>query len=299
MEQRIVHGAKIDVLTPDEFVNIIGRRGREVTRVRAPESVQLDANGNGQVDVYKVPNFMEFGARRVTLQLGGDDPFTNSIPLNGDGSQVVKTVANPGAGNQWTATVPAGKRWKVISAVATLTTSAVVANRIPGIVLTVGGVPVFANQWGGAGVTASLVRTILSQQGTTLGSSAGPFNSTVIPITLDYTGWLNAGDTIASTTVAMDAGDTYTNISLVVLEISVASIAYLRSGTLIEYGVPTGPNETAAIPGVQTWGSEQGPYLQNAEVFQIRATGLTPNGVLLVTLEGLLSGKPTTGPNGA
>lgn len=66
-----------------------------------------------------------------------------------------------------------------------------------------------------------------------------------------------------------------------------AFVAYLRAGSLIEYGQPT-YGATVQIPGTQTWGDEQGPYLQNAEVFEVYAAGLTPSVQLSVYLEGLL-----------
>jgi len=63
--------------------------------------------------------------------------------------------------------------------------------------------------------------------------------------------------------------------------------AYLRSGSLIEYGQPAYGGQIQ-VPGVQTWSREQGPYLRNQEVFQVRVAGLTASGVLAVYLEGIL-----------
>ena len=69
-------------------------------------------------------------------------------------------------------------------------------------------------------------------------------------------------------------------------------VNYLRSGSIIE---PAQPAYGAAIqvPGVQTWGSEQGPYLRNGEVFGVAANGLTANALLNVYLEGILR-RPST-----
>jgi len=69
-------------------------------------------------------------------------------------------------------------------------------------------------------------------------------------------------------------------------------VAYLRSGQFIEWGQPQ-YGSTVQVPGVQTWGSEQGPYLRNAEVFEVLALGLTASGILTVILEGLLK-RPST-----
>lgn len=51
------------------------------------------------------------------------------------------------------------------------------------------------------------------------------------------------------------------------------TVEYLRSGTRIEWGQPSF-NGVAQVPGVQTWGKQQGPYLRNGEVFEVRFTGI-------------------------
>lgn len=65
------------------------------------------------------------------------------------------------------------------------------------------------------------------------------------------------------------------------------AIEYLRSGTRIEYGQPE-YGSAVQIPGAQTWGREQGPYLRNDETFSIRASGLTANAHVNATVEGIL-----------
>jgi len=65
------------------------------------------------------------------------------------------------------------------------------------------------------------------------------------------------------------------------------AVAYLRSGAFIEWAQPQF-GTSYQVPGVQTWGTEQGPYLRNAEVFEVSAFGLTASAILTVTLEGLL-----------
>jgi hypothetical protein len=74
----------------------------------------------------------------------------------------------------------------------------------------------------------------------------------------------------------------------VALNVAGKAVEYLRSGTRIEYAAPVSPNAVAQVPGVQTWGAEQGPYLRNGEVFEVRARGLTANAILSVILEGIL-----------
>jgi hypothetical protein len=65
-------------------------------------------------------------------------------------------------------------------------------------------------------------------------------------------------------------------------------VAYLRSGSLIEYGQPA-YGGVIQVPGSQTWSREQGPYLRNQEVFQVKVAGLTASGVVNVYLEGILT----------
>lgn len=67
-------------------------------------------------------------------------------------------------------------------------------------------------------------------------------------------------------------------------------IAYMRGGyqgELIEYAQPQ-YGAAVQVPGVQTWGEQQGPYIRNGEVFAVLVAGLTANLVLNVYLEGLL-----------
>ena len=80
----------------------------------------------------------------------------------------------------------------------------------------------------------------------------------------------------------------------VLLNAAGKTIEYLRSGTRIEWGQPS-YGAAIQVPGVQTWGDEQGPYIRNGEVFEVRARGLTANGSLDVTVEGILRRPPSEG----
>ena len=151
--QKIMPGGTIDAATTDEVMKLIPRPV-EVTRVRAPGSVLLDATGSGAGDIYKVPAGYEFQVRRVVITMTG------------------AVASDPNTGN---------------------------------VVL----------------------------------SAAGKF------------------------------------------------VAYMRSGQLIEYGQPQ-YGAAIQVPGVQTWGDEQGPYVRNGEVFGIVAKGLTASVSLSVYVEGLL-----------
>lgn len=73
----------------------------------------------------------------------------------------------------------------------------------------------------------------------------------------------------------------------VALNVAGRAVEILRSGTRVEYAAPLSPNGVAQVPGIQTWGAEQGPYVSNGEVVEIRARGLTPNSRLTATIEGV------------
>ena len=75
-----------------------------------------------------------------------------------------------------------------------------------------------------------------------------------------------------------------------------AFITYQRSGTLIAYGQPA-YGSTVQVPGAETWGDEQGPYLRNGEYFEVVAAGLTASAQLVVYLQGILY-RPTTRDDG-
>jgi hypothetical protein len=83
-KQRIMHGAVLDIVTPDEVVKLIPRPP-EVSRIRATQQVALNLAGGGQDEVYKVPAGFEFGARRVTAYLSVTDPTTGAVQLTGAG----------------------------------------------------------------------------------------------------------------------------------------------------------------------------------------------------------------------
>lgn len=77
------------------------------------------------------------------------------------------------------------------------------------------------------------------------------------------------------------------NTAPVALNVAGKGVAYQRSGQFIEFGQPQ-YGAAVQVPGVQTWGDQQGPYLQNKEVFQVRAIALTANLILTSVTEGIL-----------
>lgn len=99
-----------------------------------------------------------------------------------------------------------------------------------------------------------------------------------------------AGMEFALRRVTFDiSGATDPSTGNVPLNVAGKFVAYLRSGTRIEFAVPQSPNAIPQVPGVQTWGDQQGPYMRNGEVLQIQAAGLTANAFLNVTAEGILT----------
>jgi hypothetical protein len=84
------------------------------------------------------------------------------------------------------------------------------------------------------------------------------------------------------------------NTGNVLLNAAGKFVAYMRSGQLIEYGQPQ-YGAAIQVPGVQTWGDQQGPYLRNGEVFGVVAAGLTANASLSVYVEGLLYRPASSG----
>jgi hypothetical protein len=65
------------------------------------------------------------------------------------------------------------------------------------------------------------------------------------------------------------------------------TVEYLRSGTRIEWGQPAF-NSVAQVPGVQTWGKQQGPYLRNGEVFEVRFVGIGTGAAVVVQIQAIL-----------
>lgn len=116
------------------------------------------------------------------------------------------------------------------------------------------------------------------------GTTGGPLDLYEVPTGFEF----EARRVVFDLGSVTDSNMTVANVNLAAAGFSAQ---YLRSGTRIEWAVPSSPVGGARIPGIQTWGSEQGPYLRNGEVFQVRATlGAGQVGVVLTALvEGILS----------
>lgn len=89
-----------------------------------------------------------------------------------------------------------------------------------------------------------------------------------------------------------DVGESNLPAGVLSLGTAATSLQYLRSGTRIEWGFPVSPvaSSPGRVPGIQTWGDQQGPFLGNGEVFEVRAVFPTkPNVTLTVLVEGILT----------
>jgi hypothetical protein len=140
-------------------------------------------------------------------------------PSEGPGFFYTWTVTNPGAGNDWTWTVTAGMRARLLAGACTLTTSATAGTRIPRVTLKeIAGATVWvgaANQSIPASTTATLSMA---------GVGFAPITDTTTlncPLPIDTI--LDAGMKLGTSTVNIQAGDAYTTITLL-MEAFFASI---------------------------------------------------------------------------
>lgn len=138
-------------------------------------------------------------------------PVESSV--SGRGMMRSITNAAPGAGNDFTITVPAGVQWRPISLLATLVTSAAVANRI--VSLRIGataGLPYCT-------IPPPVVQTATNTWNYTWGAGLAsqaqpPFNT--MPLMLDFR--LHPGHVIFSHVSALDAGDAWNQQVMLVEE---------------------------------------------------------------------------------
>lgn len=128
----------------------------------------------------------------------------------------VVTVANPAAGADFSATVPAGKMWDSIAVHFHLATAVAVATRVAKITIS-DGTTMFAETRAGATQVASLTyeytfvpnMQALAEQGLVVGGA--------MPKVV-----LNAGSIISSSIYNIQAADQISNIALYVREIDIA-----------------------------------------------------------------------------
>lgn len=121
MKQKVVPGATIDAATPKEVAELVRAliRTDVYERVRESSTGNLDAAGDGSVDVYKVPVGMEFRLCRVIVLPAGYTyaaMFTNAaggVTIERNGGVIIDGF-NLAAGlpNAWSAGSGAAPRYK-------------------------------------------------------------------------------------------------------------------------------------------------------------------------------------------
>lgn len=144
-----------------------------------------------------------------------DSVLTPGGPLGVfSGVMRVLDLPNPGPGVEWALPVPSQGAVRIRSILATLTTSATVANRVPGLVLKDPDRVAFASS-ANVAVPATTVQTVVAMPGTGSGGLVGPGGVLLMPL-LDMI--VPVGWTLSSNTGNIIGGDTYTNVRLVVEE---------------------------------------------------------------------------------
>lgn len=131
------------------------------------------------------------------------------------GVRKLQAVQQPAAGSEWVATVPGGRMWRVLGGHATLNTSAAVANRNAGLLIICDGVEVQLNA-NTNNLTATAAWPIIYQPGTAL---LGTPNFAFRQILTFQPYWLEQGDQMKSLTGALDVGDQYSNVNLLIEEL--------------------------------------------------------------------------------
>jgi hypothetical protein len=135
--------------------------------------------------------------------------------LSHSGALLIGVVPDQIAGLDWSATVPDGVRWEILSAAGILTTSAAVANRIPRLFFTHPGpvtILVVPHQFQGV---ASSVLSYTWGQGLA-GTLTAPGQGAIGVLPQNFP--LLSGTTIATNTVGLQAGDQWTNIRMMIRE---------------------------------------------------------------------------------
>jgi hypothetical protein len=140
-----------------------------------------------------------------------------SSSLEGPGLTYGVSAANPGAGADWTISLPVNSRWKVRSLAATLTTSATVANRQ--VSITVADLTAFKFRgFPLQNIPASTIALISAYPGTQFTSVVATDFTLPLPADMYLTGAPATTDTIASLTVGIQAADQWSAIRLMVEE---------------------------------------------------------------------------------
>lgn len=318
MRVKIEAGAEFDALTPGELERELERLRRELHEDLGPGRPLLDTfsatpstdaagnlggglTGNG-LPVYTVPTGRIARLHRVAL---ADPTHTASAPLLGGAAQALvlqgsAALPNPAAGADWIATVPAGHTWTLLSAQGTLTTSAAVATRLPGLDISDGAGHIIVTEAANVGVTASIVERVgfavgdsANQDG--VGAALGNRQTVALPSGIV----LPAGYTIASRTVNIQAADQWSAVVLTVLDSSAGGpwIAGYRDrptpGSL-SFIVPLDPGSAAVIPSLPVLEGGGADVLKDGQVLVVCGAGLPASTV--IGISGLVALFPHNRP---
>lgn len=144
--------------------------------------------------------------------------------------QIVRVSQNPAPGAEFVIPNSGVGNWLVLSIVAVLTTSAVVANRLVTLVAD-DGTTIY---WRG-GASAVQAASLVDNYSAFAGASGSPAVANFVPIDFPGDGlWLPQGFRLRSQTTAIDVGDQYSAIALQVLELPIGpEIGYLPVPNLI------------------------------------------------------------------
>jgi hypothetical protein len=129
-------------------------------------------------------------------------------PEEGAGTFVSATVANPGAGADWTFTAPGTTQVRIIGTSATLTTSAAVANRVPELIFDDGAAPPFAFGTPNQSVPASQTVKV----GGTNAPMGAAANVADVMVSIPQGIILRPGSRISSNTINIQGADQWSNI---------------------------------------------------------------------------------------
>lgn len=133
---------------------------------------------------------------------------------DGAGVPVQQIPSNPGAGADFSLSVPVGARWRIIAFRGTLTTAVAVANRDVSLTYN-NGATVLAESPSGLVLAASSANTYCYFDGATLNTTA--FNGrTVAPLPSNC--FLQRGFSIQTATTGIQAADQWSGITLIVQE---------------------------------------------------------------------------------
>ena len=149
----------------------------------------------------------------ITNQAFGWPDDSDYAGVEGPGLIRSVQVANPGAGADWSTTVPVGARWELLALNAQFATSAAVAARVPQIQLADNVPNVLFNGASSTSQAASLTYQYSAAEGGT------PLvNAPAAMVELPHNALLLQGWTIRSVTTAIQGADQWSNIWLMVQE---------------------------------------------------------------------------------